>query len=96
VTDPYDLDSAEASYLAEDPDPERLRLAASDPTEDHERYLAAEADRRWQEALDERYADYLADCAETGETPLSLFAFAEEWVDSLVAEAERRAEEGPR
>lgn len=57
-------------------------------------YIAEQEERRWRQEVDERYGDYLADCAEVGETPVPVAEWEEQYVDSLVAEAERRAEGG--
>ena len=67
--------------------------------ERYRQYEAEQAERGeqlWRGHVAALYADYVADCEADGEDPVPLAEWEEDYVDSLVAEAERRAEEGLR
>jgi endo-beta-N-acetylglucosaminidase D len=56
--------------------------------------MAAHAEAQWQEHLTERYAEYCDDCKADGDDPMPKDAWVEDYEDRLIADAERRAEEG--
>lgn len=62
------------------------------PTPEQEREMAEQEDARWQREADALYAEYLADCEQDGETPLTFAEWENDEIESLIAEWEWRAE----
>jgi hypothetical protein len=62
------------------------------PTPEQEREMAEQDEIRWQKEAEALYAEYVADCEQDGDTPLTFTEWDNEEREALIAELEWRAE----